>query len=160
MDAKERTALREIIRSSRVLSVAVDAEGAPYASLLPYAVRPDFGGFLVHVSELARHTRGLADGAPFGLVIHRPDDGVVDPLQVPRVLLQGVVRRLERGTEAWSEAQAVYVAKFPTSEMTFGLGDFHLCELLPERGRLVTGFAGAHNIGPETLRRVAAEDPA
>ena len=157
MDAKARSELRNIIRECRILSAAVVADGAPYAALLPYAERADFGGFLVHVSDLAKHTRGLVDGAAFGLVIHRPDDGVVDPLQMPRVLLQGVVRRLERGTQVWAEAQAAYVAKFPESEMMFGLGDFHLCELLPERGRLVTGFAGAHNIGPETLRRVAAE---
>jgi putative heme iron utilization protein len=159
MDVKARGELRDLITACRILTAAVEADGAPYAALLPYAVRPDFSGFLVHVSELAKHTRGLADGAAFALVIHRPDDGVVDPLQVPRVLLQGVVRRLERGTQAWAEAQAAYVARFPASEMTFGLGDFHLCELLPERGRLVTGFAGAHNIGPETLRRVAAESP-
>ncbi len=158
MDDAARTTLRNLILGSRVLSVAVDAEGQPYASLLPYAMRPDLSGFLVHVSELAKHTRGLTDGADFGLVIHQPDDGEIDALQVPRVLLQGSVRRLERGSEAWTTAQAAFVAKFPQSEMTFGLGDFHLCELRPERGRLVTGFAGAHNIGPQTLAKLAAED--
>lgn len=157
MDDAARTMLRELLQESRVLSVAVEAEGAPYASLLPFALRDDYSGFLVHVSELARHTRGLTDGARFGLVVARPDDGALDPLQVPRVLLQGTVRRLERGTAAWTSAQAVFVGKFPQSEMTFGLGDFHLCELMPERGRLVTGFAGAHNIGPQTLAKLSAE---
>ena len=160
MDAEASEVLRHLITESRVLSVAVDAEGAPYASLLPYAARPDFSGFLIHVSDLARHTRGLTDGAGFGLVIHRPLVEGVDPLQVPRVLLQGTVRRLERGSPAWDEAQAVYLQRFPQSEMTFGLGDFHLCELVPERGRLVTGFAGAHNIGPRTLARLATEEDA
>lgn len=158
MDDSARSTLQHLIRENRVLTLAVDAEGAPYASLLPYAFRADSGGFLIHVSELARHTRGLTDGARFGLVVHAQDDGKVDPLQVPRVSLQGAVRRLERGTEAWDEARRAYMARFPDSEMTFGLGDFHLCELLPERGRLVTGFAGAHNIGPRTLRSLAAED--
>jgi putative heme iron utilization protein len=158
MDDSARSTLQRLITENRTLTLAVDAEGAPYASLLPYAFQADSGAFLIHVSELARHTRGLTNGARFGLVVHAHDDGEIDPLQVPRVSLQGAVRRLERGTEAWEDARRAYVTRFPDSEMTFGLGDFHLCELMPERGRLVTGFAGAHNIGPRTLRGLADED--
>ena len=156
MDATQQDMLRRILTECRVLSLAVTVEDAPYAGLLPFAVRPDFGAFYIHASGLARHSRGLGEGTSFGLVIHLPDRPDADPLQLPRVTLQGTVRLLDKGTPAYEEGRARYLEKFPASAQVFGLGDFNLYALEPRAGRLITGFGGALNIGPRTLGEAAA----
>jgi len=157
MDERQQDLLRDILTQCRVLSLAVTVDGAPYAGLLPFAVRPEFDGLLIHASGLARHTRGLGEGLAFGVVIHVPDSPEADPLQLPRVTLQGTVHPLERGTPAYDQGRAVYVAKFPASAPIFGLGDFTLFELRPEAGRLITGFGGAVNIGPRSLAKLGLD---
>ena len=157
MDANQQRMLRRILTECRVLSLAVTVDGAPYAGLLPFAVRPDLGEFYIHASGLARHSRGLGEGTSFGLLIHLPDRPDADPLQLPRVTLQGTVRLLDKGTPAYEEGRARYVEKFPGSAPVFGLGDFNLYALEPQAGRLITGFGGALNIGPRTLGQLGAD---
>jgi len=131
-------------------------EGRPYVGLLPFAVNPDFSGAVVHASKLARHTVGLVAGAPFAALICQNDRRDADPLQLPRVTLQGTVRQLECGTAAWMEAQRLYLRRFLTSEQTFSLGDFELYELRFLGGRLVGGFARVTSVSPEMLTRLAS----
>lgn len=156
MDATKQQMLRRLLTECRVLSLAVTVDGAPFAGLLPFAVRPDFGALTIHASGLARHSRGLGEGTSFGLVIHLPDGPDADPLQLPRVTLQGRVHLLVKGTPAYEEGRARYVEKFPASAPVFGLGDFNLYALEPAQGRLITGFGGALNIGPRALGELAA----
>ena len=70
--------------------------------------------------------------------------------------LQGSVQLLERGSATWEQGRQTYLERFPHAEMTFGLGDFSLWSLRPERGRWVTGFAGAVNLTPKNLAELAA----
>lgn len=157
MDEQQQTLLRHILLDCRVLSLAVTVDEAPYAGLLPFAARSDFSGLLIHASGLARHAQGLAEGLPFGALIHLPDSPEADPLQIPRVTLQGTVTHLPRGSSEYEAGKSVYTEKFPASAPIFGLGDFNLYALLPEGGRLITGFGGAANIGPKTLAALSAE---
>jgi len=151
MDDTQSEMLHRILTTCRVLSLAVEVDGVPCAGLLPFAIRPDFAAVLIHASGLARHAQGLGEGTAFGLVIHLPDRPDVDPLQLPRVTLQGRTHLLDRGTADYSLGRETYLSKFPQAEPIFGLGDFNLYELVPERGRLITGFGGALNIGPKAL---------
>jgi hypothetical protein len=105
----------------------------------------------VHASRLARHTRGLQEGAPFSALIHGADDPAGDPLQVPRVTLSGAVRLVARGDDDWEASQRAYVDRFPGSEPTFSLGDFNLYRLHFAGGRLVAGFARAVTLGPDSF---------
>lgn len=155
MNPGNEALLVELLTGQRVLALGVLVEGAPYVGLLPFALKPDFGGALVHASKLARHSVGLVTGAPFAALIHDPDRGNADPLQLPRVTLLGTVRHLERGTPAWEEGHRLYLQRFPTSEPTFSLGDFELYELRIQGGRLVGGFARAASVSPEMLARLA-----
>jgi hypothetical protein len=149
-------AVRDMIASHQVLGLAVLVDGDPEASLLPYAVRPDFGAVYVQASGLARHTRGLLPGARVGVLIHESESRDADPLQTPRLTVQATVTVLDRDSAAFSEARAIFVARFPGAEMTLSLGDFNLYELAFGRGRYVAGFAQAFNLGPDTFREIAA----
>ena len=156
MEQQVLEAIRDMMTTHRVLSLAVTVDGDPEASLLPYAVRPDFGAVFVQASSLARHTRGLQPGARVGLLIHENDEAGADPLQTKRLTVQATVAVLDRGSEAFTAARDVFVARLPGAEMTLSLGDFNLYELTLGRGRYIAGFGQAFNVGPDTFREVAA----
>jgi hypothetical protein len=147
-------AIRDMLTTHKVLGLAVLVEGAPDASLLPYAYRPDFGAVYVQASGLARHARGLTDGAAVGVLVHGHDTPEADPLQIPRLTVAATVRVLHKEGEDFAAASRVFVERFPAAEMTLGLGDFNLYELTFGRGRYVAGFGQAYNVGPDTFREV------
>ena len=148
-------ALRLLLERQPVLSLAVLLEADPYVGLLPYALRSDYGAALIHASKLARHSGGLEDGAPFAVLIHEPAMPEVDPLQIPRVSLQGTVERIPKDSPAYAEGRDAYLERFPTSATTFALGDFDLYWLHFERGRYVAGFAQAINLNDRNLHELA-----
>jgi hypothetical protein len=143
--------LRTLFTQVRVLSLGVLVEGQPVVGLLPFVARPDFGGLLVRASRLARHTRGLVTGAPFGALIHLEDSPEGDPLQIVRVSLDGTVEELRDGSPSHGDAERLYRARFPSAEMTFALPDFSFYDLRIEGGRLVAGFGGAINLSRAAL---------
>jgi putative heme iron utilization protein len=149
-------AIRDLLSSTRVLSLAVLVDGDPEAALLPFAVRADFGALYVQASGLARHSRGLTTGARVGVLVHASDRADMDPMQVPRLTVQATVRTLDKSSAEFADGAARFIDRFPGAKMTLNLGDFNLYELTPGRGRYVEGFARAFNVGPDTFGEVAA----
>ncbi len=156
MDSQVARAVRELLETERVLSLAVVVDGEPVAALLPFAIGEDYGTLLVHASGLARHTRGMFDGAPVGVLIHQPATAGSDAMQIPRLTVQATVRVVPRESEAFRDDGARLVARFPATETTLALGDFVLCRLELGRGRYVRGFAQATNIGPEGFKALGS----
>ena len=165
MRSEELRLLHDLLTRQRMLSLGVLIDGSPYVGLLPFVARPGFQALVIHASNLARHTRGLAPGAPFGALIHATDRPDADPLQLPRLSLQGSVRRIPRDEAEWDASRDVYLEKYPSSRSIFQLGDFHLYELGIESGRLIAGFGSIHTLNRRTLAEAArdggeAETPA
>lgn len=150
MTSADADLLRRLL-SQRVLSLGVLVDGAPYVGLLPFAVADGHQALLVHASDLARHTRGLADGAPWSALLHLPDDPGGDPLQVGRATLSGDVGRLVEGTPEHGAAKARFLGRFPDAAQTFDLPDFGMFALRVRAGRLVAGFARARDFSPGDL---------
>ena len=150
-------ALRSLLERQRLLSLAVLLDEKPYVGLLPYALRTDYGAALIHASKLARHTRGLEDGAPVAILVHDLTTPEMDPLQVPRVSLQGNVEVIAKDSPAYAAGREAYLARFPTSATTFGLADFNLYWLPFESGRYVAGFAQSVNLNEQNLRQLARD---
>jgi putative heme iron utilization protein len=148
-------ALQEMLDQQRVLSLAVLAEGVPYAGLLPFAALPGHSGVLIHASRMARHSLGLADGSRVGVLLHEQDSVEKDPLQLKRVTFECVVRPLERKSDAWVEARGKYLERFPDSRITFNLGDFTLYRLEFQHGLYVAGFGRAMEISPGDIRKLS-----
>jgi hypothetical protein len=96
----------------------------PVIGLLPFALSGDGRAPIIHASRLARHTAGLAEGAPFDALVHEPVTGDVDPLQVRRVTLRGEVRAFAEHDAARAADRATYLAKFPQAEPITTLGGF------------------------------------
>jgi hypothetical protein len=148
-------AIRGLMSSTRVLTLAVIVGGEPEAALLPFAVRADFGAVYVQASGLARHSRGLTPGARVGLLVHASDTPNADPMQLARLTVQADVRVLEKETDELATAAARFIGRFPGAEVTLNLGDFNLHELTLGRGRYVEGFARAFNVGPQTFQEIS-----
>ena len=154
MEQSELKLLNSLLTSERILTLAVVVDGVPVAGVLPFRAEPGLASLLIHTSGLARHSRGLAPGAPFSAAIHLPLAPEVDALQSQRVVLEGEV-------EAVSEAElpaiaAAWVEAFPSAAMTVGLGDFQFHRLRLDGGRLISGFARASGLEPRHLAEAAA----
>jgi len=149
MKQDEATLLVTLLRQSPVGVLAVLVDGKPYQGLVPFVFDEAHPAFLIHVSSLARHTRGLKPGAPFSLMIHGVPQ---DPLQTPRASFSGTVEVLQKGSEPYMDARRRYLARFPSAEITFTLGDFHLMRLVPEEVRFVAGFARAYSLTSTQLQ--------
>jgi putative heme iron utilization protein len=89
------------------------------------------------------------------VLLHQPDTGETDPLQLSRLSVQATVELVERDTEAFAKASDVFVGRLPSAAMTLELADFSLYHLVFGRGRYVAGFAQAFNVGPDTFEELS-----
>lgn len=156
MKSEDGVLLRDLLTRQRVLGLSVLIDGKPNVSQVPFAIRADLCSALILVSALARHSRGLVDGAGFSALVRGEDDGVVDPFRIPRATLRGIVRPIVQNEPEYGAARDEYLARLPSAKALFGLGDFTLHELVIERIRFVAGFAAAHTVEREQLRELGA----
>ena len=69
MNRQEQQLMADLIRSRRWAALATHSADGPDASWVAYASEADFGGFLLHLSTLAAHTRNLLASARAALAI-------------------------------------------------------------------------------------------
>ena len=155
MEAADLELVEELLVGRRVLALSVLVDGRPFVGQLPFAVRPDFRALLVHASRLARHSRGLFDGAPFSALIQARETDRDDPFQLPRLTVNGSVRALSSESDEYNEAREAYLEKLPSGHVTFSLGDFMLFALVVDKARLVAGFGQTLNLTRAALAQLA-----
>ena len=129
MTPEDSARLGGLLLGQRLVSLGVVAEGEPIVGLLPYAVAADRSALIVQSSGLARHSNGLVAGAPWCGMIHEPDAPGTDPLQVPRLQLEGVVDPLRGDRPEFQPAARAFLGRFPQAAMTLQLPDFTLYRL-------------------------------
>lgn len=157
MDEATAAELRALVRAQPVAALGtlhVTRDGVePFVSMVPVAWLPGPQG-VIHVSALAPHTRDLEQDPRVSLMLTAeagPDD---NPQARARLTLQARAVALDRGSAAWADAQAVYLARFARAEQTFALADFRLVALQPVSARFVAGFGRAHGLTAGTLAAV------
>jgi hypothetical protein len=155
MEAEESSLVKKLLTESRVLSLGVLVDGKPHVGLLPFVSAADYRSALVHASQLARHSRGLQPGSPFSALIHACDEQEYDALQVPRVTISGTVQLVAQADADFEALRQAYIDRFPSAEQTFLLGDFNLYRLHFEWGRLVSGFARAITLSPDSFKALS-----
>ena len=152
----ERATLIQLLTGSRWAALATARDNMPFASWVACVAERDLGGFLLHLSHLALHTRYLEINPQVSLSWSEPDrPDQADPQQLARVSLQGRVTQLARGTAAQRAARARYLERLPQSTAQFELGDFELYRFEADTGRYVPGFGRVHRLGPLDLRALA-----
>jgi putative heme iron utilization protein len=155
MDLESQTSLARLIRKGRVASLGTLRRGAPFVSMVPYAVSPDFSEFYIHISRLAHHTQDLQQDARAGLMIAEADAGEKDPQVLARLSLTGFFEPIPAGSDDYRAAKSAYLAKFPQSAQNFSLADFSLYRLRLQSGRFVAGFGKIFNLTPDYFVQVS-----
>lgn len=151
MDPATETRL-EALLAMPIAALGTLHDGAPFVSMVPVVPTPDGSGFLIHVSNLASHTRDLRADGRMSLMVAAPLTEDQDPLALPRLTLLGTAEAIEAGTEEHEAAAEAYLARFPQAELTLGLGDFFFFRLRPTSGRLVLGFGRALSLDGSQIR--------
>jgi putative heme iron utilization protein len=125
-----------LLRAARVATLATQAQGQPFASLVTPACAPDFS-LLLLLSDLSEHTRHLrAEPRCSVLAVGKPESA--NPQTAPRVTVTGVAERL-----ADAVLKARYLAVHPYAAMYAGFGDFGVWRIRPLGGLFVGGFGRA-----------------
>ena len=152
MDQEARTQLTNLMSAVRWSTLATtNADGSPLASEIAFACRRA-DGLVVHLSQLAKHTRNLMERPQFSLSVSEPDDGREDPQTLARASLSGEAIIINRDDEHYASARRAYLARLPEAEPRFDFGDFHLILLEIRSGQFVGGFARAFKISASDLR--------
>jgi uncharacterized protein YhbP (UPF0306 family) len=157
MTPEDSARLGGLLLGQRLVALGVVAEGEPIVGLLPYAVAEDRSALIVQSSGLARHSKGLVAGGPWCGMIHEPDTPGTDPLQVPRLQLEGIVDPLRGDRPEFQPAARAFLGRFPQAAMTLQLPDFTLYRLEIRGGRMVLGFGRALNISSDHFRDLPQE---
>ena len=149
MDAEDTRSLRHLLATRPVAALGTLHQGEPAVSMVPFELPAGQAAAIIHVSALAPHTRDLLLHPRVSLLVMADLADGDSPQALPRVALQADAHPLARGTAEHAAARDGYLARFPDSAVTFGLGDFSLVALQPVSARLVAGFGRAHAlVGP------------
>jgi putative heme iron utilization protein len=124
---------RLLARSCTRAVLATSLNGAPYASLVLFAVDVDASPLLL-LSDLAQHSRNIAFDPRVSLLLDATQ-GHLDPLMGPRLTLLG--RALANDDP---RCLGRFISHHPTSTGYAGFRDFQLYRVVVERGHLVAGF--------------------
>src|SRR3569623_3728738 len=146
--------LCDLLRTQEVAALGTLHQGRPYVSMVPFAMLPDGTDFIIHVSQLAAHTKDMLTSPPVSLLVIAPPVPGVMAQEQARITVQGEAVQRIVGTPGHAAAKAAYLARFPQREPMFGFSDFTLFAIVPATIRFVGGFAQATTISRDTLAEV------
>lgn len=146
-------ALRALLQSRRVAALGtIGEDGAPYVSMVPYAIAPRAGCLVIHVSSLAAHTRNLRAKPDVSLLVVQSEVMGESVHALPRVTLAGVAVVLTPNSSDWAECKSAYLTRFPEAQPMTELGDFMFVAVRVSGARHVAGFGTARSIDDEAVR--------
>jgi putative heme iron utilization protein len=160
MNPAHAQTLRDLLRTQQVAALGTLHQGQPYVSMVPFALRPGSMDFIIHVSQLAAHTKDMLAHPQVSLLVIAPPTPEVMAQELARITVQGEGVQLAAGTAGHAAAKTAYLARFPQSEMMFGFSDFSLFAIVPESIRFVGGFAQASTISAATFADILGESRA
>jgi len=145
-----REAARLISAQSWFALATVDRNGLPSASYAPFA--PVDGAFGMVVSRLAAHTINMLARRPASILVVDDDVPSRDAYARARFSVSVTASPNAAGSAKadaiWSALEARHGATVRTLRT---LPDFEAISLEPQHGRLVLGFASAHDLGGEAI---------
>ncbi len=157
MQNKDLKVISRLLRQQRWASLATLKDGHPESSQVAFAMEPGYTGILLHLSQLAAHTKNLLNDPRVSLGITEQDTGEndLDPQTLARLSVHGLCVPVESDSDQYVEAKAVYLQRLPSAAPLFGFSDFQLFRLTPLRGRMIGGFGSARDFGADVVRMAA-----
>jgi heme iron utilization protein len=138
-------ALRQLLQRQDIAALGTLHRGEPFVSMVPYALLDD-GRLVIHVSQLATHTRDMQEHAGVSVMVLGTRAPGALPQEQPRASLQGEAQPCAVDAADYTAARQAYLARFPDSEPMFGFGDFSLFLITARAVRFVAGFAQAFSL--------------
>src|SRR4051812_42442384 len=94
--------VRSLLRAQRVAALGtIGSDGAALVSMVPFAIDPGQRCFVIHVSELAAHTRNLQTTPRVSLLVMQSETPGEPVHALPRVSFDGLASVLERESPPW-----------------------------------------------------------
>lgn len=138
----------------------MDASGAAFVSMVPFAIDSASASLVVHISALAAHSQNLQAQPHASLMVA---DGEVagEPVHaLARVSIEVLATWAEPGSPLAAQCRAAYLARFPEAEPMTTLGDFRFVRLTPLGARQVAGFGAARSVGADELAQALGQTSA
>lgn len=157
MNPAESLTLRGIVQSQQIAALGTLHKGDPFVSMVPYAILPGGDGFVIHVSQLAAHTKDMLQSPAVSLMVVAPPSSETPVQATARVTIQGQAMRCEESTRGHAEAKAAYLARFPETSELFTFADFSLFVVRPTAVRFIGGFAQARTLEPAAFAKILAK---
>lgn len=158
MNRDSRLLLERLFQDRITAALGTLHNGAPFVSMVPYAVARD-GSFVLHVSRLAAHTRDMIDNPAVSLLVSEFEVAGEMAQALARVTVQGKAKILERGSEQYVAAREVYLSRFADAAPLFEFSDFDLFVIEPVSARLIAGFGRAETLSGEALTAALTARP-
>lgn len=146
-------------RSTAVLGTLSD-DGEVSLSMVPYAIDPASGAFVILISGLAAHTRQLQAHPRANLLICDSEDEADNVHALARVSLDVEADWPIADSAEARSAEATYLARHPAAELLTQLPDFRWVRLRPLQARHVAGFGAARTIDRMRLLELIRNNPA
>jgi hypothetical protein len=146
-------ALAGLLRGRTVAALGTLRAGAPYVSMVPFAVLAGGDAFVIHVSRLATHTKDMLDDPRVSLLVMQAEGEGVPAQALARVTILGEAREMEKGSEEARASREAYITRFPEAQPLTEFADFSFFAIRPSGARLVAGFAQAMSVTAETLAK-------
>lgn len=154
-EARLTRALRALLQAHRVAALGtLGPDGAPMVSMVPFALASTLGCVVLHVSDLAAHSRNLQASPQVSLMVMQAEVPGAPVHALPRVTLEGRAEVLPPATPSWAVCREAYLARFPEAEPMTQLGDFRFVALHITGARQVAGFGAARSINTDELALV------
>jgi hypothetical protein len=152
--------LADLLHSRRTAALAtLDDAGGPAVSLVPYALDPARGDFIVRISALAAHTRHLRRHPRAALLIAEGEDDADNVHALSRVAIDIEATFDSDGSPDAAEAARLYLARHPAGAVLAELPDFAWVRLHPLGARQVAGFGAARSVEATRLISLMQDGP-
>jgi putative heme iron utilization protein len=146
--------LKQLLHARSVAALGTLHAGAPYVSMVPYAIASDGSGLIIHVSRLSSHTEDMRSDARVSLLVMQQEGRRTSALALARASIQGTALELASDSPDLPGFRAAYLERFPEASQMFGFADFFLFKIQPMSVRFVAGFAQAHTFSAESFTRL------
>ena len=150
-------ALRALLHERRHAALGtLDAAGAPFVSMVPFAIDATAGRLVLHISGLAAHTGHMAAEPRVSLLVTAADAAGQPVHDLAPVTLQALAHTPAPGAADWASARAAYLARFPEATPMTELPDFRFITLQITGARQVAGFGAARSVPADELASILA----
>lgn len=156
MDPSIAPAIKILLATQRIASLGTLHDGAPYVSMVPFAVLPRGPDFVIHVSSLASHTGDMRANPKVSLLVIAIESEGVPTQAVARITVQGEALPIPHAAAIYPEAREAYLRRFPDSAQMFELADFSLFAIRARTCRFIGGFAQARTLTADGLATILA----